>query len=324
MKVFVTGATGFLGAEVTRALLASGHSVRAMVRDARAKLVEGAEGVVVRFDGGDALREAINGCEAIIHLAGKVSRDPADASEMHAIHVEATKLLLRAAKAAAVRRFVLASTSGTIAVRKTSGKPATEADRAPIEIIGKWPYYMSKFLQEKEVLASGLDVVVLNPSLLLGPGDDRLSSTADVLKILNGRVPAMTEGTIAFVDVRDTAPAFVTALEKGRRGECYLLNGSNLSVRSFVERVCLTGDVGRPLLQLPTKWALASARVLEGLYQAVDRTAPIDPVSVDMGTHHWACSSAKAERELGFKARDPQNTIRDTVDDLAKRGLFRR
>lgn len=330
MKLFVTGGTGFLGQAVVRECLARGHGVRAMVRDRHARLPAGAEAVEARFDpaGLEALTRAIEGSEVILHLAGKVSRDPKDSADMHWIHVEATQLLLEAARRAGARRFVLASTSGTIAVSKDAGRPATESDHAPLELVGRWPYYMSKVLQEKVVLQQNaedrLDVVVLNPSLLLGPGDERLSSVGDVLNVLNGRVPAVTSGTAAFVDVRDCAPAFVAAVERGRRGQRYLLNGANMSVRSFFERIARAGDVSPPKLKLPSKWALLSARVLEGVYQAADRPPPVDAVSVDIGTHHWGCDATLAKNELGFTPRDPQETIGDTVRDLERRGLFRR
>lgn len=328
MKLFVTGGTGFLGHAVVSAYLTAGHAVRAMVRDRRAKLASGAEAVEVRFEDREALQKAIEGCDAIVHMAGKVSRDPKDSADMHWIHVEATQMLLDAAEKAGVRRFILASTSGTIAISKNSSRPATESDDAPLELVGRWPYYMSKVLQEKEVLRRNakdrIDAVVLNPSLILGPGDERLSSVGDILNVLNRRVPAVTDGTAAFVDVRDCAPAFVAALERGKRGQRYLLNGANITVRSFFERIARAGDVGAPKLKLPSKWALVSAKLLEGVYQAADRTPPVDAVSVDIGTHHWACDASLAKRELGFNPRDPQETIGDTVRDLEQRGLFRR
>ena len=328
MKLFVTGGTGFLGRAVVEACLAAGHEVDAMVRSARSKLPEGARAVQVAFDEGGRLREALAGKEAILHLAGKVSRDPAESAAMHRIHVEATQKLLDAARGAGVRRMVLASTSGTIAVRAKAGRPASEEDDAPIELVGKWPYYMSKRLQEQEVLrrsAKGeIEAVVLNPSLLLGPGDERLSSTTDVLNILNGRLPALTEGTAAIVDVRDCAPVFVTALEKGRSGQRYLLNGANMKVRTFVERVANAGDVAIPKLVLPRAWAIGGAKVIEGVFHALRRSPPIDVASVEIGCHHWDCDAALARTELGFTARDPQKTIQDTVAYLEKRGLFRR
>jgi dihydroflavonol-4-reductase len=328
MKVFVTGGTGFLGQAVVAALLGKGHAVRALVRDDRAKLAAGAERVTARLDDVQSLSLAAAGCEAIVHMAGKVSRDPRDAAEMHFIHVEGTQRLLDAAERVKIRRFILASTSGTIAVSKEPRRPATEDEDAPLEIVGRWPYYTSKRLQEQEVLRRDekdrVEATVLNPSLLLGPGDDRLSSVGDLLNVLNRRVPAVTGGTAAFVDVRDCAPAFVAALERGRRGQRYLLNGANMSVRSFFDRIARAGDVSPPKIKLPGKWALASARVLEGLYHAADRIPPVDAVSVDIGNHHWACDASLAVKELGFLARDPQETISDTVRDLEGRGLFRR
>jgi dihydroflavonol-4-reductase len=328
MKLFITGGTGFLGKAVVEACLAAGHQVDAMVRSAKSKLPEGARPIQVAFEEGGRLVEALAGKDAVLHLAGKVSRDPAESPAMHRIHVEATQKLLDAMQRAQVKRLVLASTSGTIAVREKGGRPATEKDDAPIEVIGKWPYYMSKRLQEQEVLrrsAKGdIDAVVLNPSLLLGPGDERLSSTTDVLNILNGRLPALTDGTAAVVDVRDCAPAFVAALEKGKKGQRYLLNAANMKVRTFVERVANAGDVAMPKLVLSNKWAIGSAKLLEGVFHALKRTPPIDVASVEIGCHHWDCDASLAKAELGFSPRDPQKTIQDTVVYLEKRGLFRR
>lgn len=328
MKVFVTGGTGFLGQAVIADLIGKGHAVRALVRDPRARLPEGAESVQSSLLSKDGLREAMRGCEAVMHLAGKVSRDPKDASAMHEVHVAGTKALLGAMEAESIRRLVLASTSGTVAVKKSGTRPATEADHPSIDVIGRWPYYMSKHLQEKEVLAANdadrVDAVILNPSLLLGPGDDRMSSTGDVLKILNGRIPAITEGTVAFVDVRDCAPAFAVALEKGRRGERYLLNGANLTTRSFLQRVALAGDVPMPKLKLPDRWAKLGAKLIEGAYQVMERVPPIDAVSVDMSCHNWSCTWDKAAEELDFSPRDPNETVVDTIRDLENKGLFRR
>lgn len=325
MKVFLTGGTGFLGGWVLKDLLAEGFAVRALTRGG--KLPEGAEAVAIGLDD-PGLADAIAGTDAVIHLAGKVSRDPKDASEMHYVHVELTKRLLDAMTKAKVKRLVLASTSGTIAVHEMRGHDATELDSPDLAIIGRWPYYMSKRFQEAEVLSrcsSGeLEAVVLNPSLLLGPGDERLSSTADVWKILHGRIPTTTKGTMAVVDVRDCAPIFRRAISRGASGQRYLLNGANLDVRSFCERVAHAGGVSAPKLRVPDRWAVLGAKVMEGLYQATDRIPPIDAVSVDMSRYHWSCSSAKAEAELGFSPRDPRETILDTVRYLEQRGLYRR
>jgi dihydroflavonol-4-reductase len=325
MKVFITGATGFLGSHVTRDFLAHGIAVRAMIRSSSPRLPEGAEGVQCSFDD---LDEALSGVDAVVHLAGKVSRDPKDASDMHWIHVEATKSLLDAMERVGVQRLVLSSTSGTVAVHDSPGYEATEEDDPDLSIVGRWPYYMSKRFQEQEVLARAaagrVQPIILNPSLLLGPGDERLSSTGDVWKILHGRIPSVTGGTMAVVDVRDCVPIFRQALTDGRIGERYLLNGFNMGVRSFCEGVARAGGVSPPALKLPDRWAVFGAKVLEGVYQAADRVPPIDAVSVDMSRYHWSCSSAKAVEELSFQTRDPQRTILDTVCFLEERGMFRR
>ena len=328
MKVFVTGSTGFLGQAVTRVFVEAGHDVTAMVRSSRHRLDDGVIPVESDLSSVDQLAKILKGIDVVVHLAGKVSRDPQDGPEMHDIHVNGTRVLLQAMEQAKVRKLILSSTSGTIAVSKESGYIATEVDTAPIELIGRWPYYMSKFLQEKEVLSwdaqDKVESVILNPSLLLGPGDERLSSTGDVLKILEGRLPAITKGTVAFVDVRDCASAFLSALEQGKRGHRYLLNGVNLSVSSFVERVARAGDVPMPLFKLPSRFAKLSSKFIEGAYQAMDRIPPVDSVSVEMGCYHWGCSWSKAESELDFCPRDPQQTVNDTVQDLANRGIFRK
>ena len=327
MKVFVTGGTGFLGGEVIRTLLAKEHEVVAMVRRERARVPKGAQTVLVPLTDVDALQSALHGVDAVIHIAGKVSRDPKDSAEMYAVHVDGTRHLLRAMAGAGVKKLVLASTSGTIAVSDEPGPPADEDNEPKFEIIGKWPYYASKRLQEREVMRwheqGDIEAIVLNPSLLLGPGDEKLSSATDVLNILNGRAPAYTEGTVAFVDVRDCGPAFEAALH-ARPGGRYLLNGANMKVRQFVERITLVGDVAPPRFKLPRRWAVRGARIVEALYDTLDRVPPMDPVSVDMAGHHWGCTADRARKALGFSARDPQVTLTDTVADLARRGLFRR
>ncbi len=329
MKVLITGATGFLGQAVAQCALDEGYKVRAFVRSEHAKLPKGVKSFVGSFDDQESIEKALKSVDAVIHLAGKVSREKEDSHAMHQIHVEASQRLWNAMEAQGVKKVILASTSGTIALsEEPRRRPATEDDQPDFEVIGKFPYYTSKLLQEQEFMrrveAGKLEGCVINPSLLLGPGDDRLSSSEDVLNILNKKVPAITEGTVALADVRDCAPVFIAALKKGRNGHRYLLNGGNMSVRSFIQRVAVAGDVGIPTIKLPKKWAIGGAKLMEGIYGALDRRAPLDSVSVDMSSHHWDCDSHKASEELGFSARDPQATIEDTVRFLEKKNLFRR
>jgi len=190
-------------------------------------------------------------------------------------------------------------------------------DDHPIAVVARWPYYLSKIYQEKVALRihreSGLPVVVLNPSLLLGPGDDRLSSTDVVLKLMERRVPAMPGGGLSFVDARDAAAAFAAALEKGRPGERYLLGGANMTFATFFKRLERISGVDAPRVKLPSKVNEAGARLLERWHAWRGSETPLDPSSTEMGERWWYCDSTKAERELGFAPRDPQETLVDTV-----------
>jgi dihydroflavonol-4-reductase len=183
--------------------------------------------------------------------------------------------------------------------------------------VAGWPYYLSKIYQEKTALRihrdTGLPVVVLNPSLLLGPGDARLSSTDVVFKFLEKRIPAMPSGGLSFVDVRDAARAFAAALAKGRPGERYLLGGANMTFRDFFARLERLTGVAAPRLALPRELNVAGARLLERFHAWRGTEAPLDPRSTEMGEHFWYCDSSKAGAELGFTARDPQETLFDTV-----------
>lgn len=323
MKVLITGATGFLGRAVVASAVEAGLEARAGCRKPRDFGV--AEVVPCDVERPETLPPALDGVDAVLHLAGRVSRDPKRSADMHRVHVAGTRNLLQAMTEAGVKRLVLASSSGTTAISREPVKPMTEAHQVDFEVIGRWPYYLSKLYQEREAERWQREghgsVVSLNPSLLLGPGDERMSSSEDVLEILHQRYPAAVDGTVAFVDVRDCGPAFPRALD-APAGK-YLLNGANMSVRRFAERVANAGGVAPPKWVLPHRFAHGSARWLDGVAHAFGRSGPLDPVAVDMAGHHWACDATKAEGTLGFSARDPNLTIRDTVRDLVERRLFK-
>jgi dihydroflavonol-4-reductase len=325
--VLVTGGTGFLGRWVVDELLQQGHLVRVLARGKSPALEErGAEvvvGDVARdLEGAAPLARAFDGVSALFHLAGFVSRDPDDGQRMMRVHIDGTRRALETAKAAGVRRVVLASTSGTIAVSK---EPLVLDERAPYptEIVGNWPYYLSKIYQEKLALdlgaTLGLEVVIVNPSLLLGPGDERNSSTGDVRRFLRREIPVVPDGGVNFVDARDAAVATVAALERGRAGERYLLGGPNWTVAEYFGRLERASKVRRPTLKLPNALQKRMAGLLEHAYKALDKEPPVERISVEMAQVYWWCDSGKAERELGFAARDPGETLDDTIRDLRTR-----
>lgn len=324
--VLVTGASGFLGVHLCRELLQAGHKVRALCRGAAPELAQ--LGVELRpvdlLEGEEQhLLGALAGVSGVCHLAGLVSRDPRKGQQMMRLHVDGTRRLLQAMERKKVPRLLLCSTSGTIAVSQTPAPIPDETFPYATDLCAGWPYYLSKIYQEKLALdlgpKLGVQVVVVNPSLLLGPGDRRGSSTGDVRRLLCREIPFVPPGGVSFVDVRDAAPACAMAFGRGRPGERYLLGGPNWTFGEFFGRLARIAKVDGPWLRLPAAWNRPVARltgVLEELYRHRGHDAPVDRVSVEMSQHFWYCDSSKAQRELGFAPRDPSETLDATVRSL--------
>jgi len=317
--VLVTGGTGFLGEHLVRELVAArDYDVRAMARS-HSPVLEALGVELVRADitaDDGELAAALEGCFGVFHLAGMVSRDPDDSHMMMRIHVDGTRKLMRAAAKAKVKRVVVASTSGTVAVARDE-RPRNETAPYATDVVSGWPYYLSKIYQEKEAFELGaqlgVEVVAVNPSLLLGPGDRRMSSTGDVQKFMRKQIPVVPEGGVNFVDVRDAALATLAAMDKGRPGERYLLGGPNWTFEEFFGRLSRVAKVGAPRLKLPSKVQRFGASVMERVYKRLDRSPPVDRQSVEMSECFWWIDSSKAETELGFVAREPTETLVDTV-----------
>jgi len=327
-KLLVTGATGFLGTHLVERLVSTGWAesrlrilARASVPEMSVRGVEVMQGSILDES---ACVSALESVSAVYHLAGKVSRNPEDAAELYKVHVQGTSILCRAAKKAGVDRIVLASTSGTIAVTENGDTIPDESFAPPLKLIGGWPYYTSKLYQEETArreCQGGPELVILNPSLLLGPGDKRLSSTEDVLKLLAAEIPVIPPGGVNFVDVRDAAAAFESALTRGRAGERYLLGGPNWSFETFFAKLARVGGVKGPRVKLPERIYSFAGKAVDAFYRQWDRTPPVDRVSVEMGQRFWWLDPSKAERELGFQARDPYETLYDTVAYIKKEFL---
>jgi dihydroflavonol-4-reductase len=315
----VTGGTGFLGAHLVRRLVACGvENVRVLSTSSPAWLGElGVESFAGSVTNADDVRRAVDGVENVYHLAGMVSRDERDAHRMYALHVEGTRLLCEAARAAGVKSIVLASTSGTIAVTREGEFVPDEDYQPPVGIISRWSYYASKFYQERAALENfsgdGRRLVVVNPSLLLGPGDERLSSTKVVLDFLARKIRAVPGGGLSFVDARDVAETMTNAMRAGRHGERYLLGAANWTFDKFFGRLERLTKTSGPRLTLPSSFAVKGARWLHALSRHWDIAPPVEPTEVEMAEHFWYVDSTKAARELGFNPRDPGETLQETV-----------
>ena len=323
----ITGGTGFLGSHLVRQLVEDGaKDLRVMATSIPDWLIDlGVETFPGSITDPEDVKRAVEGITEVYHLAGKVSRERKDAREMYEIHVEGTRLLCDAAKAAGVKTMVLASTSGTIAVSEDGEVIPDETYPVPLEIVSRWPYYASKTYQEMAALerfaGRGLRLVIMNPSLLLGPGDDRLSSTKVVLDFMAKKISAVPTGGVSFVDARDAATTFRNAMKKGRHGERYLLGAANWTFNKFFGRLERLTKISAPRFALPARIAVGGAQLVDSFFRQWDWASPVEPGAIEMAQYYWYLNCAKAARELSFKPRDPSETLHDTVSYLRENFL---
>jgi dihydroflavonol-4-reductase len=315
----VTGGTGFLGSHLIRQLVEAGEqNVRVLATTAPAWLAElGVETVSGSVLNRADVARALEGVGSVYHLAGRVSRDRDDAHAMYELHVEGTRVLCEAATAAGVKSIVLASSSGTIAVTDDATALPNESWPPRLDIISRWPYYASKYYQERVALEhfSGANqrLVIVNPSLLLGPGDERLSSTKVVLDFLARKIMAVPGGGLSFVDARDVAEALRAAMKRGAHGERYLLGAANWTFTKFFGRLERLTKVAAPRFSLPSKFAVSGAQAIHSLYRQWKLAPPVEPGEIEMAEYFWYFDTSKAARALGFAPRDAAETLQDTV-----------
>ena len=325
-KILITGGTGFLGTHIVRQFLEAGaKNLRVMASSVPVWMTDaGCEAFAGSVTRTEDVAAATKNVEAIYHLAGKVSFAYQGAIEMNKIHVEGTRLLAQAAKENKVKNFILASSSGTSAISEMP-EITDETYPQPVAILTKWAYYASKFYQEKTARRiftdKGERLVILNPSLLLGADDERLSSTKVVLDFMAKKLPITPSGGLNFVDAADAANAFVHALDKGRHGERYLLGAVNWTFAEFFGRLERLTGVSAPLLRVPKSVAVFGANFIDSIYKNFKKSAPFEASEVEMGEYFWYFDSSKAAEELNFTTRDPQETLQETVKYLRENFL---
>lgn len=323
--ILVTGSTGFLGRHLVEELKKRepDTKLRLLCRGGAAwsgdASVEVVQGDIVSPD--DVSRAA-EGVDEIYHLAGVVDREAKDYWRQYTTHIEGVRNVCEAIKLHSVGKAVHVSSSGTIAV---GPDPVYYDETAGFknDVVAEWPYYLSKIYSEKLALhyahQEGLPLVVANPSLLLGPGDERLSSTRDIALFLEGQIMVIPTGGLNLLDARDAAAGLIAAMKLGRPGERYLLGGANLSFHEWIRMVSKVSGVPAPKVMVPSGVSLFGARVMRKVYPLAGKEFKLDDASVKMSSLFWYCDTSKARRELGFTTRDPLETIRDTVADLQSR-----
>jgi len=265
----------------------------------------------------EALRHGMSGCELVFHVAADYRLWALDSREIYRANVEGTHNVLEAARAAGVRRIVHTSSVGTIGFRAT-GRPADEDSPVSLaDMIGA--YKRSKFMAEQvamEAARSGLDVVVVNPTTPAGEQDIKPTPTGRVIvDFLKRKFPAYVETGLNVVDVHECARGHVAAAEKGRRGERYILGGENLTLKQILDRLAAITGLPSPEVQLPYAVALATGAV-DTLFTGVllGREPRVTLDSVRMGRKKMFASSAKAERELGWKIVPVDDALRRAVE----------
>jgi dihydroflavonol-4-reductase len=320
MQAFVTGATGFLGSHVARVLCEQGAKLRLLVRaTSNLKNLQGLPAETVTGDLRDpgSLEKAMAGCDTVFHVAADYRLWVRDPQEMYSSNVEGTRALLRAARTNNVRRLVYTSSVATIGF-KTNGSLADEDSPVSLsDMIGH--YKRSKFMAEQVALEagrSGMHVVTVNPTTPVGEGDVKPTPTGRiVLDFLKRKFPAYVETGLNLVDVRECARGHLAALERGQPGHRYILGGENLTLKQILDKLGDITGLPSPKVKLPYIFAFATGVIDEtitGRMLNKEPRATID--AVRMGKKMMFATSAKAERELGWKIVPVNDALRRAVN----------
>lgn len=320
MLAFVTGATGFVGSHVARVLAQQGAALRLLVRPSGdTRNIEGlkAERVVGDLRDPASLEKGISGCEVVFHVAADYRLWVRDPEQMYRSNVEGTRAILNLAKKNRVRRVVYTSSVATMGFT-SNGHPADENSPVSLDnMIG--PYKRSKFIAEQIALEAGrggIDVVVVNPTTPVGERDIKPTPTGRIIvDFLRRKFPAYVDTGLNLVDVQECAYGHIAALERGRTGERYILGGENLTLKQILDKLADITGLPSPNVRVPYLMALATGVVDElvtGRILGREPRATID--AVRMGRKKMFVTSAKAERELGWKAVAVDGALRRAVD----------
>ena len=320
MKAFVTGATGFVGSHVARILADQGADLRLLLRStSNPKNIEGvrADRVVGDLRDSASLEKAISGCDTVFHVAADYRLWIHDPDQMYRSNVEGTRAILEAARKDGVRRVVYTSSVATMGFTENS-TPADENSPVSLDhMIGH--YKRSKFMAEQvaiEAGKSGMDVVIVNPTTPVGERDIKPTPTGRIIvDFLKRKFPAYVDTGLNLVDVTECARGHVAALEKGRSGERYILGGENLTLKQILDKLSAITGLPSPHVRVPYVLALATGVVDEIVTGRILRREPRATIdAVRMGRKKMWVSSAKAERELGWKIVPVEEALRRAAD----------
>jgi dihydroflavonol-4-reductase len=326
MKVFLTGATGFVGSHVARAYAVEGAELRLLTRTtSKLTSIEGLASDIVVGDlrQPELLRTAIRGCDALVHVAADYRLWVRDPKEMYTSNVDGTRELLRIAREEGVAKVVYTSSVATMGF-KSDGTIVDESTPVQLaDMVGV--YKRSKFMAEQEAIAAakaGQHVMILNPTTPIGEGDAKPTPTGRiVVDFLNRKFPAYVDTGLNLVDVSEVARMHVVALDRGTAGERYILGGENLTLKQILDRMSAITGLPSPTMKVPHAVAMTFAffdEMITGRLLGNEPRATVEEVR--MSRKVMFASSAKAERELGFRVLPVYNALRAAIEWFVAHG----
>src|SRR5215472_5295925 len=327
--VLVTGASGFVGAAVARVLLAAGRKVRALLRPSSDR--RNVEGLALDVRLGSlteprSLAAALEGCDALYHVAADYRLWVRNPDTMYAVNVDGTRSLMEAALAAGVGRIVYTSSVATLGWRPNGGVADETTPSELADMVGH--YKRSKFLAEMAVrdlvLTRALPAVIVNPSTPVGPRDVKPTPTGRIIvEAASGRMPAYVDAGLNLVHVDDVARGHLLAEERGRIGERYILGGENLSLAEILQRIAAITSGRPPTLRLPLPVVWPVAVIAEAWGRVTGKEPMVTFDSLRMARKKMYFSAAKAERELGYRARPVNEALADAIAWFRAAGMVR-
>jgi dihydroflavonol-4-reductase len=326
MRAFITGATGFVGSHVARALAQQGADLRLLVRpSSRTDNIADLRAEVMMGDlrEPESVKQAMRGCEFVFHIAADYRLWVRDPEQMYRANVEGTRAIIQAAQECGVRRVVYCSSVATMGFTNTGQIVDEDAPVSLADMVG--PYKRSKFMAEQIALEAGrkgANVVVVNPTTPIGEYDIKPTPTGRIIvDFLKRKFPAYVDTGLNLADAKEVARGHILAMEKARPGERYILGGQNLTLKQILDKLAALTGLPAPTMKVPHAVAMGFAALdqfFTGVVLGKEPRATID--AVKMGRKMMFASSAKAERELGYRSLPVEDALRRAVQWFQEHG----